>query len=138
MKWYFAGATPMESFSCKPEKYLGSLDTVNHVILNKKSYLHLERASSGMNTLVLCNLEEEMVSELKVVRNICKCFKFFQLFFFCSEWFLFESSILLLTLYKIRGVYSWASELTKLCGIRNFGERLQATKINTMYFPEVL
>lgn len=75
----------MESFSCKPEKYLGSLDTVNHVILNKKSYLHLQRASSGMNTLVLCNLEEEMVSELKVVRNICKCFKFFQLFFFCSE-----------------------------------------------------
>lgn len=61
------GATPMESFSCKPEKYLGSLDTVNHVILNKKSYLHLQRASSGMNTLVLCNLEEEMVSELKVV-----------------------------------------------------------------------
>lgn len=61
------GATPIESFSCKPEKYLGSLDTVNHVILHKKSYLHLQRASSGMNTLVLCNLEEEMVSELKMV-----------------------------------------------------------------------
>lgn len=73
----------MESFSCKPEKYLGSLDTVNHVILNKKSYLHLQRASSGMNTLVLCNLEEEMVSELKVGKKFCKCFKFFQVFFFC-------------------------------------------------------
>lgn len=70
----------MESFSCKPELYLGSLDTVNHVILNKKSYLHLERASSGMNTLVLCNLEEEMVSELKVGRNICKCFNFSVIF----------------------------------------------------------
>lgn len=69
MKLYFAGAIPIESFSCKPEKYLGSLDTVNHVILHKKSYLHLQRASSGMNTLVLCNLEEEMVSELKVDRN---------------------------------------------------------------------
>lgn len=75
----------MESFSCKPEKYLGSLDTVNHVILNKKSYLHLQRASSGMNTLVLCNLEEEMVSELKVGRNICKCLK---VFFVVNDFFL--------------------------------------------------
>lgn len=78
MKLYFAGATPIESFSCKPEKYLGSLDTVNHVILHKKSYLHLQRASSGMNTLVLCNLEEEMVSELKVDRNTCICKFFFK------------------------------------------------------------
>lgn len=72
----------MESFSCKPEKYLGSLDTVNHVILNKKSYLHLQRASSGMNTLVLCNLEEEMVSELKVGKNFANVLNFFRYFFF--------------------------------------------------------
>lgn len=61
------GATPIDSFMCNPENYLGSLDTVDHVILHNKSYLHLQRASSGMKTLVLCNLEEEMVSELKVV-----------------------------------------------------------------------
>lgn len=73
---------------------------------------------------------------VQIFANVLNFFRYF--FLLCSEWFLFESSVLLLTLYKIRGVYSWASELTKLCGIRNFGERLQATKISTMYFSEVL
>ena len=62
----FTGATPIDSFSCDPERYLGSLDDVEHVILHRKSYLHLQRSNSGVNTLFLCSIEEEMLSELKV------------------------------------------------------------------------
>lgn len=73
----------MEFFFCKFEKYFGFFDIVNYVIFNKKSYFYMQRASFGMNILVLCNLEEEMVLEFKVGKKICKCFKFFQVFFFC-------------------------------------------------------
>ena len=62
----FTGATPIDSFSCDPERYLGSLDDVEHVILHRKSYLHLQRSNTGVNTLLLCSIEEEMLSELKV------------------------------------------------------------------------
>ncbi|XP_061174038.1 molecular chaperone MKKS-like [Saccostrea echinata] len=61
------GAIPIDSFSCDPKKNLGWLDAIDHVILNKKSYLHLQRADRGVNSLLLYGMEEEIVSELKLV-----------------------------------------------------------------------
>ncbi|XP_062604775.1 molecular chaperone MKKS-like [Saccostrea cucullata] len=61
------GAIPIDSFSCDPKKNLGWLDAIDHVILNKKSYLHLQRADRGVNSLLLYGMEEETVSELKLV-----------------------------------------------------------------------
>ena len=61
------GATPLSSFlTCPPEGAYGILDSVRHVVLGGRSYLHLERGGSAVCTLVLCQRTENALDELKV------------------------------------------------------------------------
>jgi len=45
---------------------LGYIETLEHEILNKRSYLHLTRGAKCVSTLMLCHRQEQQLDELKV------------------------------------------------------------------------
>ena len=49
-----------------PENLAGYISAAQHVILNDKSYLHLEQPTSSLVTLILCSRTEESLEEFKV------------------------------------------------------------------------
>lgn len=62
------GASPLDSFDRINAENIGWLSSVEHVVMNNKSYLHLN-SERPMTTLVLCSTEEESLQELK---SLCK------------------------------------------------------------------
>ena len=61
------GARPIGSFMSDPDAAsFGCLDAVEHVVLEKKSYIHMTCTSSNVVTLLLCGSFEQPTENLKV------------------------------------------------------------------------
>ena len=67
------GAQPVMSVIAEtnPENLAGYISAAQHVILNDKSYLHLEQPASSLVTLILCSRTEESLEEFKVSPTGC-------------------------------------------------------------------
>lgn len=62
------GCIPIQSSdSCISDRCYGYIDSVQHEIINKKSYLLLQKADSPVSTLMLCHQHEQPLCELKDV-----------------------------------------------------------------------
>lgn len=68
----FAGSRAIQCLDGNIQsKYCGWVEDVQHVILNKRSFLHLTRGDNCVSTLVLCQQQEQQLEELKVRCHIC-------------------------------------------------------------------